>query len=111
MERKAAKTLDLGREAGIPPATLIGILDELEKRGLVARVRSPEDKRVVMVTPTPGASAIVERHRMEDCNFMENLACTLEPEEMAELDRLLVKMLDSIKDIGALLEAPTQPKS
>ncbi len=43
----------LARAVALSPATLTGILDRLESRGLVSRERRPEDKRRVLVSLTP----------------------------------------------------------
>jgi len=43
----------LARGMALSPATLTGILDRLEARGLVSRERRPEDKRRVLVSLTP----------------------------------------------------------
>ena len=42
----------LARAMALSPATLTGILDRLEARGLVSRERRPEDKRRVLVSLT-----------------------------------------------------------
>jgi len=46
------KVSDLARKMYLHPATVVGILDRLETRGLVARTRSTEDRRVVYVDLT-----------------------------------------------------------
>jgi len=43
------------------PATVVGILDRLETRGLVRRVRSTEDRRVVRVELTGKGEDLVKR--------------------------------------------------
>ena len=43
------------------PATVVGILDRLQQRGLVTRVRSTEDRRVVRVELTAEGEALVRR--------------------------------------------------
>ena len=43
------------------PATVVGILDRLEKQGLAARVRSTEDRRVVKVELTRQGQYLVKK--------------------------------------------------
>jgi DNA-binding MarR family transcriptional regulator len=43
---------DLAKKMYLHPTTVVGILDRLEKRGLVSRSRSKEDRRVVDVSLT-----------------------------------------------------------
>jgi DNA-binding MarR family transcriptional regulator len=43
----------LGATVGTRPATLTGILDRLERRGLVTRGTKPHDRRAVLIQLTP----------------------------------------------------------
>ena len=51
-EREHARVSDLATEAGIAPSTATRILDALERRAIVTRTRSREDRRGVTVTLT-----------------------------------------------------------
>lgn len=50
---------DLARAMYLHPATVVGILDRLEKRGLVVRERSNADRRVVDVALTAEGQLLV----------------------------------------------------
>jgi DNA-binding MarR family transcriptional regulator len=50
--RPAARVQELAEGAGITPSTATRILDALERRGIVRRARSLEDRRVVAVSLT-----------------------------------------------------------
>ncbi len=50
--REAARVQELAAEAGITPSTATRILDALERRAIVRRARSVEDRRGVTVTLT-----------------------------------------------------------
>jgi DNA-binding MarR family transcriptional regulator len=50
---------DLARRMHLHPATVVGILDRLELRGLIKRVRSKDDRRVVKVELTGEGKKIV----------------------------------------------------
>ncbi len=50
--RETARVRDLASEAGITPSTATRILDALERRAIVSRSRSPEDRRGVTVALT-----------------------------------------------------------
>ena len=45
-------SIELSNRTLLPPPSLVGIIDRLEKKGLVSRLRSVEDRRVVYVQPT-----------------------------------------------------------
>jgi DNA-binding MarR family transcriptional regulator len=51
-EREHARMSDLAAEASIAPSTATRILDALERRAIVTRTRSREDRRGVTVTLT-----------------------------------------------------------
>jgi DNA-binding MarR family transcriptional regulator len=55
------KVSDIARRMYIHPATAVGILDRLESRKLVKRVRSKDDKRVVKVTLTDDGKKLVKK--------------------------------------------------
>ncbi len=52
---------DIARRMYLHPATVVGILDRLEKQGLATRVRSTEDRRVVKVELTAQGRALVRK--------------------------------------------------
>ena len=49
---------DLARVTLIPAPSLVGVVDRLERDGLVARRRSAEDRRKVFVESTPAGMAL-----------------------------------------------------
>ncbi|GAA1563743.1 hypothetical protein GCM10009827_101690 [Dactylosporangium maewongense] len=55
-----AKTLDVGRRAGMAKATLNGIVSRLEARGLLTR-RQAVDKRIVQLGITAEGRAVLQR--------------------------------------------------
>lgn len=50
---------DLAARIYLHPATTVGILDRLEKKGLISRIRSVRDRRNVEVTLTPAGREMV----------------------------------------------------
>ena len=52
---------EIARRMYLHPATVVGILDRLEKQGLVVRIRSMEDRRVVRVELTGQGRALVKK--------------------------------------------------
>ena len=52
---------EIARRMYLHPATVVGILDRLEKQGLVLRIRSTEDRRVVKVELTAQGRALVRK--------------------------------------------------
>ena len=58
--RSAARVQDLAGDAGIAPSTATRILDALERRGVVRRARSLEDRRAVAVSLTKLGRELLE---------------------------------------------------
>ncbi|MGB9428995.1 MAG: MarR family transcriptional regulator [Gammaproteobacteria bacterium] len=59
-EQGSMTTGMLAQAVSLSPATVTGILDRLELRGLVTRERRPEDKRRVLVSVTAAGAAAAE---------------------------------------------------
>jgi DNA-binding MarR family transcriptional regulator len=54
---------ELGAAVGTKPATMTGILDRLERRGLVTRAARPGDRRAVVIGLTEDGAAAATRIR------------------------------------------------
>jgi len=54
------KVTDLARRMYLHPATMVGLLDRLEVKGLVLRTRSDKDRRVVHVSITEQGQELVQ---------------------------------------------------
>ena len=58
-ERESMRVSDLAKAMYLNPATVVGILDRLEKRGLIGRERCRSDRRVVNILLTPEGQRLV----------------------------------------------------
>ncbi|HLW00163.1 MAG TPA: MarR family transcriptional regulator [Ktedonobacterales bacterium] len=68
-----------GLDVTTPAVT--GLVDKLEKRGMVERLRDSQDRRVVRVRLAPHAQRMAEAHMAERRNQMRSVLATLKPEE------------------------------
>jgi DNA-binding MarR family transcriptional regulator len=59
--RRAARVQELAEQAGIAPSTATRILDALERRGVVRRMRSREDRRAVAVSLTAAGERLLRK--------------------------------------------------
>lgn len=73
-------------------ASLTGVVDRLEGLGLVERLRSDEDRRVVEVAITPAGLAEKERVQVGVAERLSELLAPLTPAESGELLRLFRKI-------------------
>ena len=97
---------DLAEHADLSPATVTQMLESLEAHGLVTRIRSDQDRRVVLSSLTErGEQLVAERHAQ------------MEPRWRAALDQfddtelvVAARVLDRLADyFDALLDGDTRP--
>jgi len=106
--RGALTTGALAKAIALSPATLTGILDRLEVRGLVSRERRPEDKRRVLVSLTPlGRQMSQELPSPLQERFGSRLT-DLPADEQAAI-RLALGSVARMMDIGDVEEPVTKP--
>ncbi len=77
-------------------STVTGIIDRMEREGLVARVRSFHDRRVVHIKLTDKGVKLVKRIELDPSAFLKRALNALKPEEHAELNRVLSKLADNL---------------
>jgi DNA-binding MarR family transcriptional regulator len=95
-----ARVSDLAAGAGIAPSTASRILDALERRAIVRRARSEEDRRGVTVTLTEhGRAALGQQHewmRGRQLEFFEDLP----EDEQTLVSDLLVRLAALIDELS-----------
>ncbi|SAL11343.1 MarR family transcriptional regulator [Caballeronia choica] len=103
---------DLAREYGIDASAVTRLIDRLEKRGLLSRVRSEEDRRVVRLALTPEGYALAERIPAIFTRVLDKLLMGFTPEEVGFLKSMLRRVLANSCDPGcAVLAGATADKS
>jgi DNA-binding MarR family transcriptional regulator len=93
-ERGAASQAALGRRLWIDRSELHAILNELERDGLVARIRDESDHRRNLVQLTPPGVAALERLDAQVEAAQDALLAPLSSRERSELRRLLKRLVD-----------------
>jgi len=94
-KEKELKITELGTRLSLSNSTVSGIVDRLEKQGMVERKRSEKDKRVVYVSITP---AFTERHQKFHKWLEENIEQTMNKGTPEELAKIFVG-LDALKKL------------
>jgi DNA-binding MarR family transcriptional regulator len=83
---------ELAEAIGMPPSRLVAIADELERRGLVRRMRDEQDRRSHRITLTAGGEAelaVISRAARE---HKSELLAALSAEEQDQLAELLQRI-------------------
>jgi MarR family 2-MHQ and catechol resistance regulon transcriptional repressor len=83
---------DLADKLLVTGGNVTFVMDRLEAQGLVARYRSETDRRVVLARLTDEGRSLVARVFPEHADFIEQLCRHVQPEEQAELRRLLKQL-------------------
>lgn len=96
-EGKPMPSLDVAqRMIQVVPA-ITGLIDRLQKQGLVERRRCEEDRRVVYVEITPAALELLQRIDQPLADLHKELLGHLSRQELKDLSRLLEKSRESLR--------------
>jgi DNA-binding MarR family transcriptional regulator len=91
-EAGASSQNRLGRLTAMDGATIKGVADRLRRRGLIAAVPDPEDRRRVMLDLTEEGRRVVAEAVAAGREITEATLAPLEPEEATALIALLRKL-------------------
>jgi MarR family transcriptional regulator, organic hydroperoxide resistance regulator len=80
-------------------STVTGIIDRMEREGLVLRVRSTEDRRVVRIHLTEKGQDLAREIPVEPMEILRSALSGLSAAETAELLRLMTKVAKRISSI------------
>ncbi|AIV88656.1 MarR family winged helix-turn-helix transcriptional regulator [Burkholderia pseudomallei] len=90
---KCSTAAELAREYGIDASAITRLLDRVEKRGLLQRVRSSEDRRVVRLELTDEGRALTKRMPAIFRSVLDEVLDGFTPEEVGFLKSMLRRIL------------------
>jgi DNA-binding MarR family transcriptional regulator len=110
---RALAAADLAREYGIDASAVTRLIDRLEKRGLITRLRSEEDRRVVRLALTDEGRALAAQIPAIFTSVLDKLLGGFTPEEVGFLKSMLRRILLNSGDpaCAALLGMQEKPAS
>ena len=89
---------ELAREAGFDKASIVSLVDELERLGWAQRVRLPSDRRRHALSLTPAGSQaaidLVDIATGIEAQFMDHLSAQDRAQLISTLDSILARCLD-----------------
>jgi MarR family 2-MHQ and catechol resistance regulon transcriptional repressor len=83
---------ELCRKQLVSGGNMTVVLDNLEKEGLIERVRSLEDRRSMMINLTPKGQKLFDRIFVLHAAHIEKLVSVLTVEEQVQMSTLLKKL-------------------
>jgi DNA-binding MarR family transcriptional regulator len=84
---------DLCRHLSLDSGSMTRMLDRLEQKNLIARSRSDVDRRQVQIMLTEEGKTLSNRLPQVGADAMNEMFTSMEPEDMAHLERILIKVL------------------
>jgi DNA-binding MarR family transcriptional regulator len=81
---------------GVTKGSITGLVDGLEKDGLVKRCEAREDRRTRLIAITPAGLEMVNQHLPEKFRLIERLMAGLTPAERETLASLLLKLQEGL---------------
>lgn len=89
---------ELSRKLMVSNGNVTGVIDRLERAGLVTRTRAEHDRRIQYIALTPDGSArfddMAHRHEV----WLDELFSELSRDDMATLQKLLLKTRNSVTE-------------
>src|ERR1700748_3671668 len=99
--RRSARVQELATGAGISASTATRILDALERRGVVRRTRSDEDRRAVSVSLTKLGSQLLNAEQDWLRGRQRALYASLPPAEPGPAPALMLRLAALIDELAA----------
>lgn len=99
---------ELADRTGVTRATITGLIDTLERSGLVTRVPHPGDRRMLSVGLTPRAENLLMEILPEHFRQMAQLMDPLSESERKTLVRLLTKILGRAAELPSAEVTPSR---
>jgi DNA-binding MarR family transcriptional regulator len=87
------KVVELGRRAGLEPSTMTGLLDRMERDGLLARASDPEDRRVHRIHLTEKGHGAMQPVSDVMDRALGKILNGIEPQDLAGLKQTLRRIL------------------
>ena len=91
-----ANQVDIEKEFNLKNPTVTGIINRLEEKGYIKRVRSDKDKRYNKLELTESGREILNKGKRKAEENEEKLLKILTQDEVNELKRILTKIVNNI---------------
>jgi DNA-binding MarR family transcriptional regulator len=97
-ETEGLSQVELAENMRVEKASLTGMLDVMERRGLISRNRNTEDRRKVNIHLTPRARALKDKLLPYRAKINRKATRGMTPEEVETLLRLLTQVIRNLEE-------------
>jgi DNA-binding MarR family transcriptional regulator len=97
-ETEGLSQVELAENMRVEKASLTGMLEVMEKRGLISRTRNTEDRRKVNIHLTPRARALKDKLLPYRAKINRKATRGMTPEEVETLLRLLTQVIRNLEE-------------
>lgn len=97
-ENEGLSQVELADRMRIEKASLTGVLDVMERRGLISRTRNSDDRRKVNIHLTPRARVLKEKLLPFRTKINKKATRGMTSEEVETLRRLLAQVISNLED-------------
>jgi len=101
---KTANMTEIAEYIIAPLNTATGVISRLEKKLMVERIRSAEDRRIVLITLTEAASTVIEKEKAMITKYIMKIYGSLTEEEISSALSIYKKVLQVFKESKNLVE-------
>lgn len=98
--QRAPGLRELAGAAGVAPPTATRMLDGLERRGVVTRVRCTEDRRAVRLSLTPDGERLVRERHASIMATRQQIFERLDDDERRAAAQVLSRLAEALEEVG-----------
>jgi MarR family 2-MHQ and catechol resistance regulon transcriptional repressor len=99
-DRRQCSMQEIARSLGITKSGVTRLVNRLEKKGYVERLRSPEDGRVCCVKVTPPGRELVKTISRQNQDRIDRIMAKIDPAMQAVIETALRSFVQAIQDQG-----------
>jgi DNA-binding MarR family transcriptional regulator len=93
------KVVELGRKAGLEPSTMTGLIDRMERDGLVARSADPKDRRAQQIRLTALGKDAEAPVQAVVAGVISNVFTGISEEDLDQTKKLLRQVLSNVQEV------------
>jgi DNA-binding MarR family transcriptional regulator len=97
--------MPMSRLAGMIDVSLsnaTGLIDRMEERGFVSRVRVPDDRRVVLVTITDAGRKLLDDIEILRAETLRTVLDRLDPDQLDGIARATADLRDALTEVASV---------